>query len=130
MSRVAVVVLCFIALTQVSAKAEEQTSKAYAACLEKSGGVTFAMQACIADEFERQDKRLNAAYKALIAAVSEKRKAELRDVQRKWIAFLDANCRFYNDPEGGTGDRLAANECRVTHTSQRATELENLKKPQ
>jgi uncharacterized protein YecT (DUF1311 family) len=57
--------------------------------------VTAAMQACIADEFERQDKRLNAAYKALIEAVSEKRKIELRDVQRKWIAFLDANCSFY-----------------------------------
>jgi len=54
MSRVAVVILCFIALTQVSAKAEEQTSKAYAACLKKSEGVTFAMQACIADEFERR----------------------------------------------------------------------------
>ncbi len=131
MSRVVAVVLCLVALTQVCAKAEEQqTSKAYAACLDKSGGVTFAMQACIADEFERQDKRLNAAYKALIGAVSEKRKTELRDVQRKWIAFLDANCSFYDDPEGGTADRLAANECRVTHTALRATELQNLKKPQ
>jgi uncharacterized protein YecT (DUF1311 family) len=88
------------------------------------------MQACVADEFERQDKRLNAAYKALLGAVSEKRKTELRGVQRKWIAFLDANCRFYGDPEGGTVDRLAANECRVTHTALRATELQNLKKPQ
>jgi len=131
MSRVVAVILCLVALTQVYAKAEEQqTSKAYAACLDKSGGVTFAMQACIADEFERQDKRLNAAYKALIGAVSEKRKTELRDVQRKWIAFLDANCSFYDDPEGGTADRLAANECRVTHTALRATELQNLKKPQ
>jgi uncharacterized protein YecT (DUF1311 family) len=129
MSRVAVV-LCLVALTPVFAKAEEQTSKAYAACLDKSGGVTVAMQACIADEFERQDKRLNAAYKALIEVVSEKRKTELRDVQRKWIAFLDANCSFYVDPEGGTADRLAANECRVTHTALRATELQSLKKPQ
>jgi uncharacterized protein YecT (DUF1311 family) len=130
MSRVAVV-LCLVALTQVCAEAEEhQTSKVYAACLDKSGGVTFAMQACVADEFERQDKRLNAAYKALIGTVSEKRKTELRDVQRKWIAFLDANCSFYDDPEGGTADRLAANECRVTHTALRATELQNLKMPQ
>ena len=74
MSRIAVV-LCLVALTQVCAEAEEhQTSKVYAACLDKSGGVTFAMQACVADEFERQDKRLNAAYKALIGAVSEKRR--------------------------------------------------------
>ncbi|MGB9208795.1 MAG: lysozyme inhibitor LprI family protein, partial [Pseudolabrys sp.] len=63
---------------------EHQTSNVYATCLDKSGGVTSAMQACIADEFERQDKRLNAAYKALIGTVSEKRKTELRDVQRKW----------------------------------------------
>ena len=130
MGRVALV-LCLVALIQVRAKAEEQqTSKAYAECIDKSGGVTAAMQACVADEFERQDKRLNASYKALLGAVSEKRKTELRGVQRKWIAFLDANCRFYGDPEGGTVDRLAANECRVTHTALRATELQNLKKPQ
>jgi len=49
----------------------------------------------------------------------------------RWkIAFLDANCSFYDNPEGGTADRLAANECRVTHTALRATELQNLKKPQ
>ena len=99
MNRV-VVVVCLVGLTQVCAKAEEpQTSKAYAACLDKSGGVTSAMQACIADERERQDKRLNAAYKALIGAVSEERKTELRSVQRKWIAFRDANCAFYDDPK-------------------------------
>jgi uncharacterized protein YecT (DUF1311 family) len=98
MSRVAVV-LCLVALTQVCAKAEEQTSKAYADVSINLAGVTVAMQACIADEFERQDKRLNAAYKALIEVVSEKRKTELRDVQRKWLAFLDANCSFYDDPE-------------------------------
>jgi len=46
------------------------------------------------------------------------------------IAFLDANCSFYDDPEGGTADRLAANECRVTYTALRATELQNLKKLQ
>jgi uncharacterized protein YecT (DUF1311 family) len=61
MSRVAVV-LCVVAFTQVCAKADEQqTTKAYAECLDKSGGVTAAMQTCVADEFERQDKRLNAA---------------------------------------------------------------------
>src|SRR6266849_8959431 len=38
MSRVVAVVLCLVALTQVCAKAEEQqTSKAHAACLDKSG---------------------------------------------------------------------------------------------
>jgi len=44
--------------------------------------------------------------------------------------FEIANCSFYADPEGGTADRLAASECRVTHTALRAVELENLKKPQ
>ncbi len=129
MNRV-VVVVCLVGLTQVCAKAEEpQTSKAYAACLDKSGGVTSAMQACIADERERQDKRLNAAYKALIGAVSEERKTELRSVQRKWIAFRDANCAFYDDPEGGSAARLASSECFVTQTALRATELQNLKPP-
>jgi uncharacterized protein YecT (DUF1311 family) len=109
------------------ASAQEHTSKAYAACLDKAGGVTFAMQDCIAQELERQDRRLNAAYKALMTSVPEKRRAQLRDVQRKWIAFRDANCAFYLDPDGGQADRLAANECVVTLTAQRASELESLK---
>ena len=37
----------------------------------------------------------NGAYKVLMDSLPEKRKAQLRDAQRKWIEFRDANCEFY-----------------------------------
>jgi uncharacterized protein YecT (DUF1311 family) len=95
--------------------------------LDKAGGVTPAMQDCIAEELERQDRRLNTTYQTLMGSVSEKRRTQLRDAQRKWIAFRDANCRFYFDPDGGSAARLASNECVVTLTARRAEELQNLK---
>ena len=109
------------------AQAEERTSRSYAGCLDKAGGATFAIQDCISEELERQDRRLNAAYRSLMGSVPERRRAQLRDAQRKWIAFRDANCEFYYDPQGGSAARLASNECAVTLTAERAHELEALK---
>jgi uncharacterized protein YecT (DUF1311 family) len=120
-------VLVLTVLSVNGLSAQELTSKAYAACMEKAAGATFAMQDCIADEHARQDKRLNSAYRALLASIAEKRKAALRDAQRKWIAFRDANCAFQGNAEDGQAGRLAANECLVTLTAQRAKELESLK---
>jgi uncharacterized protein YecT (DUF1311 family) len=120
-------VACLFLSGLACAQAEERTSKSYAACLDKAGGVTFAMQDCISEELERQDRRLNGAYEALMRSVPEKRRAQLRDAQRKWIAFRDANCEFYYDPQGGSAARLASNECVVTLTADRAHELETLK---
>lgn len=121
-------VACLILSSLACAKAEENTSKSYAECLEKAGGVTVAMQDCIKEELQRQDNRLGSAYKALMDSVSEKRRPQLRDAQRKWIAFRDANCKFYDDPQGGSAARIAANECVVTLTADRAHELETLGK--
>jgi uncharacterized protein YecT (DUF1311 family) len=120
-------VACLVLSGLACAQAEERTSKSYAACLDKAGGATFAMQDCISEELERQDRRLNGAYEALMGSVPEKRRAQLRDAQRKWIAFRDANCEFYYDPQGGSAARLASNECVVTLTAERAHELETLK---
>ena len=45
---------------------EERTSSDYAACMDKSGGVTSAMEDCNSEELDRQDLRLNGAYKKLM----------------------------------------------------------------
>ncbi len=127
MKRIAVAACLIVGGLTCAGAEEQQTSKAYSACMDKAGGAISAMQNCIGAELALQDNRLNAAYKALLASVAEKRKIQLRDVQRKWVAFRDANCAFYADPAGGQADRLAANECVITHTARRAFELENLK---
>jgi len=120
-------VACSILSGLAHAKAEANTSKPYAKCLDKVGGVTNAMQECVKEELQRQDSRLGSAYKARMDSVSEKRQPQLRDAQRKWIAFQDVNCKFYYDPQGGSAARITANECVVTLTADRAHELETLK---
>jgi uncharacterized protein YecT (DUF1311 family) len=96
-------IACAVLSALGSAQAGEGTSASYSACLDKAGGVTSAMQDCIKQELEVQDRSLTAAYQTLMGSLPEKRRAQLRDAQRKWIAFRDANCRFYLDPEGGVG---------------------------
>ena len=121
-------IACLVLSVLNCARAEERTSETSTACLDKAGGVTAAMQDCIKEEIERQDRRLNTAYQSLMNSVPEKRQRQLRDAQRKWVSFRDANCRFYFDPEGGSAARLASNECVVTLTADRSHELENLKR--
>jgi len=88
----ALVLTCLLA--PLAAAAGDNTSAAHAACMEKSGGVTSAMQDCIATELLRQDARLNKAYKAAMAPLTASRKKQLLSAQRAWLAFRDANCQF------------------------------------
>ncbi len=99
-------------------------TRQYDNCMDQSEGVTQAMVECMGQEYDIQDARLNAAYRQLRANLTDSRATQLRDVQRLWIQWRDANCGFYNDPEGGTLARVLANECMVTTTAQRAAELE------
>src|SRR5262245_16940644 len=85
---VAVAFAAIVGAAHASPLTPADTSKAYAACMDQSGGVTLAMEGCISEEFELQDRRLNRSYKALMASIPERR-PELRDAQRKWIAFRD-----------------------------------------
>ena len=108
---------------------EENTTDEYGACLEKAGGVTVDMLNCVADEAQRQDKRLNKVYKQLMGELSDSRKTELRAVQRLWIKYRDANCGFYADPEGGTIETVNSNTCFMEATAARAAELESFLMP-
>lgn len=117
-----------IAAAPFAASAHENgLSKPYAACMDKSGGVTMDMIECITAEYQRQDARLNNTYKAVMAELPPPRKKQLQNAQRAWIAYRDANCAFYDDPDGGTLARVNANACMMTATAERARELESFK---
>jgi uncharacterized protein YecT (DUF1311 family) len=103
-------------------------TKEYAHCIDKAGAVDPAVQECISGEYARQDKRLNAAYRKLMASLSGERKKQLLEAQRLWGKYAEANCGFYHDPDGGTVARLLAAECEVTARIDRAAELEELAK--
>ncbi|WP_157272192.1 lysozyme inhibitor LprI family protein [Azohydromonas aeria] len=103
-------------------------SPEFSACMDQSNGVTATMLACMSAETRRQDARLNQAYKAVMAQLSEARQKELRDAQRAWLKFREANCRFYADPEGGTIATVNASDCLMSATAARARELEGFKR--
>ena len=62
-----------------------------------------------------------------MAEVPSPRKKQLQEAQRSWINYRDANCAFYDDPDGGTLARVNANSCMMTATADRANELERLR---
>ena len=121
--------MAVVALSCMSsvAWANDGLSKSYEKCVDKSGGVTTAMIACINTETQNQDVRLNKAYKDVMADLSPERKKQLQEVQRLWLKFRDGNCKFYADPDGGTLAVLYANSCFLNTTAARAKELEGLK---
>ena len=112
------------AMPLVSHAQDSKLSKQFNACMDKSGGVTMDMIECIGSETQRQDVRLNKAYKAVMANQTPERKKQLQETQRIWIKFRDANCGFYYDPDGGSMARVSANDCMMTTTANRAKELE------
>ena len=102
-------------------------SATFQTCLDKSGGVTAEMHACISAEHERQDQQLNRNYQALVAELPPARKKQLQTAQRLWLQYRDANCHFYADPDGGTLAGIAAADCVLQMTASRARELVDLR---
>lgn len=102
--------------------ADDLMSPAFDACMGKADS-TVGMLECIDVETQRQDQRLNEVYTALRAEVQEGRKNQLRDAQRAWINFRNANCGFHLDPDGGSLARLSAADCVLRMTATRAEEL-------
>ncbi len=69
------------------------------------------------------DRRLNLAYQDHMAGLPEAQRTRLRDAQRLWIRYRDANCAFYANGEGSIS-RVQAAECMRIMTAQRTRELE------
>ncbi|MFO1013693.1 MAG: lysozyme inhibitor LprI family protein [Caulobacteraceae bacterium] len=96
-------------------------------CMDAPGGdTTQGMVECYAAERERQDARLNSIYQSVIRRLTPSQAAALRQSERAWIAYRDANCAAKLDVlEWGTMSRLTAADCLVSMTIQRTIELEN-----
>lgn len=59
-------------------------------CVDKADSDTNAAANCLTDEQARQDKRLNATYKALLSKLDPKAKDQLIQAERAWLKFQDA----------------------------------------
>ena len=109
----------------LSAANDDQMTAEYSACVHNYEGMTSKILDCISTELNRQDSRLNDAYKKLMSKIPKDRKTSLVEAQRAWIKFREANCGFYHDPNGGLAAQMAGNECFLKATINRAKELEN-----
>lgn len=118
-----------LAVTLMSAIAPfasaQSDSAAYNQCIQIATN-TVATVDCIGAETEQQDARLNTAYKTAMAAFEPAQQAQLRDAQRAWIKYRDANCGMYYRLTGGTMDQINGASCVLEMTKTRATELSAL----
>ena len=108
----------------------------------KDPQTNYDMKMCAAEDFKKADAELNVAY---AKALDEARKwypaskgspgnetmpdnaAVLRDAQRAWVAFRDANCKYqYQIYYGGTHAPLAHTLCMADMTKARTKELRQL----
>lgn len=91
---------------------------------------------CTHQDYQKADKELNDVYAKLMkstkesftpditAGANQDPAADLKDAQKKWIAFRDANCRFAGtEMLGGTGQPLIVNGCLASMTKDRVKEL-------
>jgi uncharacterized protein YecT (DUF1311 family) len=98
------------------------------------------MNHCAAVDFERADAELNTEYRRSIAAAQAAdregasyriegdtrpgEEATLREAQRAWVAFRDANCRLEGyEARGGTMEPMLYSGCLATLTRARTAEL-------
>lgn len=96
------------------------------------------MTQCASNDYEAADARLNAAYGPAIAYMAsidadldpadQGAEAALREGQRAWITFRDANCTAEGySVHGGTMEGMVILMCNTRLTLARAEDLEALK---
>lgn len=107
------------------AVASDWYDEEYQSCDQES---TATIVECLTQLHAKWDARLNAAYKVAMEQLDEARREELRDVQRAWIAYRDADCGFYRSGEG-TIAAIEGNACMFGLTRDRALELETMNAP-
>ena len=106
------------------------------------GETTAGMVACIGAETDAWDTILNEEYQATmqalrgrdstgdVAAPDMTRERTLREAQRAWIAFRDAECRAQYALWGtGTLRQVVGANCVMSETAERAIELRQMREP-
>ncbi|WP_248796717.1 lysozyme inhibitor LprI family protein [Pseudomonas sp. MWU13-2105] len=85
-----------------------------------------SMNECAGKEFKQADDDLNRYYKTQMDYLkTPANKAALKDAQRKWLAFRDADCLYRNGKpaDGGSIWPLLDLQCKTELTRQRAAQL-------
>ncbi len=78
---------------------------------------------CLATQTAIWGRRLSTAYQKRMNSLAARRRDWLRNAQRLWIQFRDANCAYFASGEGSIA-RIEASQCLLRLTAARAQELE------
>jgi uncharacterized protein YecT (DUF1311 family) len=86
------------------------------------------LNACAGAELKIADAQLNAAYAAVRQRLSEDGQKRLRDAERAWIAYRDAECMFRSSgDDGGSAAVMVDVQCQAELTQERAKYLESVR---
>jgi len=85
-------------------------------------GSTYEMVDCLNAQRAHWDKELTIAYQRAMKSATPQARTLLRDAERAWIKYRDANCSYYAAGEG-TIARINAAACLRDMTRKRAQEL-------
>jgi uncharacterized protein YecT (DUF1311 family) len=135
---VAIIVLQILGAVVMTHGARAQSPDAD--CMDKATS-TVEMNACLERLLKRADAELNAAYQNAMKVIDQtdgtpadarsQWRSALRDAQRTWIAFRDADCKGAVPFEwyGGTGATTASLDCLLEKTRARTKELNDRYQP-
>jgi uncharacterized protein YecT (DUF1311 family) len=101
---------------------------------------TLTTVGCIEEETEAWDVMLNAEYQTTMTVFREAdasgdvagttRESALKEAQRAWIAFRDAECGLrYAQWGNGSMRQIAAANCLMEETAERAIALRQMREP-
>lgn len=87
---------------------------------------TNEIKQCLGKELDAQDANLNKQYKLCMAKLDKVAQDKLRNAQRAWIAFRDAECLYQSDEmRGGSYELVIDLGCRSSKTKERAETLKD-----
>jgi len=101
-------------------------SKDFYKCDKERGETTIGIASCLEEELNREDKKLNTAYKKAKESIQSFRRESLKKVQLAWIAYRDAKCGFLHHKDSGSSGSLDEQECLIKETMIRAKELKDI----
>jgi uncharacterized protein YecT (DUF1311 family) len=113
---------------QASPPPTDPTDAALARCDEAAGLVDANYADCRDQAAAAWDARLNAAYGKLEAGLPPDDFAALREAQRHWVAFVEADAKARGEMHDGWGtlDNAIDASVHLDHVRERALELEQL----
>ena len=99
----------------------------YALALDCNNAMTDPeMYQCAGKDLAAADKKLNQTYGRLMSLLDNEGQKKLKEAQRAWLKFRDANADFAGDlNRGGTLERLNFLGAKANMTNARVEELDS-----